>query len=249
MKNKIKQKKPKNFEELGYFLAGLIDADGHINKKELAITFHANDISVAYYLKKVIGYGSIRKLKNMCAYNFEIYSKKGLSQVVKLITNKLRLPLRIDQFNANLVPKINCKPTKQDHSSLLNNYWLAGFIQGDGSFQIKLLKVKTKIGLRVQLTMQISLKKNQLLTAIQNDFGGYIGFRKPHNTYYYSSGSFVNAERFIQYLDNYQVMGSKFKGYRLWKKAFEQVQNKAHLTFQGLETIKQLKILLSTVKK
>ena len=47
MKNNIKQNKPKNFEELGYFLAGLIDADGHINKKELAITFHANDISVA----------------------------------------------------------------------------------------------------------------------------------------------------------------------------------------------------------
>jgi hypothetical protein len=33
----IKQKKPQNSEELGYFLAGLIDADGHINKKELAI--------------------------------------------------------------------------------------------------------------------------------------------------------------------------------------------------------------------
>lgn len=97
--------------------------------------------------------------------------------------------------------------------------------------------------------MQISLKTNLLLTAIQNDFGGYIGFRKPHNTYYYSSESFVNAEKCIQYLDSYQVMGSKFKGYRLWKKAFEQVQNKVHLTVQGLETIKQLKILLSSVKK
>jgi hypothetical protein len=176
MKNNIKQKKPKNLEEFAYFLAGLIDADGHINKKELAITFHANDISVAYYLKKVIGIGSIRKLKNGRAYNFEIYSKKGLSQVIKLITNKLRLPLRIDQFNTHLVPKIGCKPTKQDNSCLLNNHWLAGLIQGDGSFQIKLLKVKTKLGLRVQLTMQISLKTNLLLKAIQNNFGGYIGF-------------------------------------------------------------------------
>ena len=94
--------------------------------------------------------------------------------MVKLITNKLRLPLRIDQFNTHLVPKISCKSTKQDHSSLLNNYWLAGFIQGDGSFQIKLLKVKTKLGLRVQLTMQISLKKNLLLTAIQNPILGDI---------------------------------------------------------------------------
>lgn len=128
------------------------------------------------------------------------------------------MPLRIDQFNTHLVPKIGCKPTKQDHSCLLNNHWLAGFIQGDGSFQIKLLKVKTKLGLRVQLTMQISLKTNLLLTTIQNHFGGYIGFRKPHNTYYYSSGSFVNAEKFIKYLDNYQVMGSKWKGYRLWKR-------------------------------
>jgi hypothetical protein len=44
-------------------------------------------------------------------------------------------------------------------------------------------------------------------------------------------------------------MGSKFKGFRLWKKAFELVRSKAHLTVQGLETIKQLKILLSSVKK
>nr|YP_010437042.1 hypothetical protein NQY40_mgp40 [Ulva meridionalis]UTA96516.1 hypothetical protein [Ulva meridionalis]UTA96574.1 hypothetical protein [Ulva meridionalis]UTA96627.1 hypothetical protein [Ulva meridionalis]UTA96679.1 hypothetical protein [Ulva meridionalis]UTA96742.1 hypothetical protein [Ulva meridionalis] len=249
MKNYIKQKKPTNLKEFAYFLAGLIDADGHINKKELAITFHANDISVAYYLKKVIGHGSIRKLKNMRAYNFEIYSKKGLWQLTKLITNKLRLPLRIQQFNAHLVPKLGSNPTKQDSSCLLYNHWLAGFIQGDGSFQIKLLKVKTKLGLRVQLTMQISLKTDLLLTDIKNNFGGYIGFRKPHNTYYYSSGSFVNAAKFIKYLDYYQVMGAKFRGYRLWKKAFEQVQNNAHLTSEGLETIKELKTLLSSVKK
>jgi hypothetical protein len=49
MTNNIKQNKPKNWKVLGYFLVGLIDADGHINKKELAITFHINDLSMAYY--------------------------------------------------------------------------------------------------------------------------------------------------------------------------------------------------------
>jgi hypothetical protein len=60
--------------------------------------------------------------------------------------------------------------------------------------------------------MQISLKTSLFLRAIQNAFGGYIGFRKPHNTYYYSSGSFLNARKFIECLDVYQVMGSKLKG-------------------------------------
>jgi hypothetical protein len=59
-------------------LAGLINADGHINKKELGVTFHINDLIVAYYLKKVMGYSSIRKLKNPRAYHFKIYSKKGI---------------------------------------------------------------------------------------------------------------------------------------------------------------------------
>jgi hypothetical protein len=249
MENNIKQRKPQNPQQRSYFLAGLIDADGHINKKELAITFHEHDISVAHYLKKTVGYGSIRKLKNKRAYNFEIYSKEGLSKVAELIEDKLRLPLRIGQYNACLVPRIFCKPTKQDFSCLLANHWLAGFIQGDGSFQIKLLKIKYGLGSRVQLTVQVSLKKDSLLRRIQNDFGGYVGFRQPDNTYYYSSGSFINAERFVRYLNVNQVMGSKFKTYSLWKKAFEQVQNKAHLTRPGLDIIKQLKIQLSSVKK
>jgi LAGLIDADG endonuclease len=247
--NKVQARKPQSVEQLGYFLAGLIDADGHINKKELAITFHEQDVSVAHYLKKVIGYGSIRKLKNKRAYNFEIYSKQGLSHVAKLIENKLRLPLRIGQFNVNLVPKLMLKPTKQDSSCLLTNHWLAGFIQGDGSFQIKLLKVKTKLGLRLMLTIQISLKTDSLLRNIQKEFGGSVGFRQPHNTYYYSSGSLMNAKKFVDYFNVYQVMGSKLKAYCLWKKAFEHTQNKTHLTDLGLDTIKELKVQLINVKK
>nr|YP_009424207.1 putative laglidadg homing endonuclease [Ulva flexuosa]AQS79872.1 putative laglidadg homing endonuclease [Ulva flexuosa]ATP01431.1 hypothetical protein [Ulva flexuosa]QIQ22917.1 small subunit ribosomal RNA [Ulva meridionalis] len=219
MTYRIKQTKPIDSKQLGYFLAGLIDADGHINKKEIVITFHANDLSVAHYLKHVIGHGSIRKLSNKRAYNFEIYSKLGGSQVAKLIENKLRLPLRISQYNQCLVSKIGCVNTKQDQSCLLSNHWLAGFIQGDGSFQIKLLKRKTG-RLRVQLTVQISLKTEYILREIQNKFGGYVGFRQAHNTYYYSSGSFINAKKFIDYFTIYQVMGSKFKAYCLWEKAF-----------------------------
>lgn len=48
--------KPRTKTEIGYFLAGLIDSDGHINKLGyVIIAFNLNDISVAYYIKKVLG--------------------------------------------------------------------------------------------------------------------------------------------------------------------------------------------------
>lgn len=42
--------------EFGYFLAGLIEGDGWFGKKELHITFSENDTSLAYFIKKRIGY-------------------------------------------------------------------------------------------------------------------------------------------------------------------------------------------------
>lgn len=160
-----------NDEQFGYFLAGLIDADGHINKKELAITMHSKDISVAEFLKQAIG-GSIRNIKGRRAINYEVYSKAGLSAVVYLIHGKLRLPHRVNQYNSHLVPKFDCLPARPNMCGLLYNHWYAGFIQGDGSFQIKFYKAKTASGFRVQLTMQISLKTRSILTDIKNNFGG-----------------------------------------------------------------------------
>jgi len=54
-KNKPKQIKPINSEDFGYYLAGLIDGDGHFSSAEqLVITFHNLDVYLAYYIKKKI---------------------------------------------------------------------------------------------------------------------------------------------------------------------------------------------------
>ncbi len=54
-----KHLKPLNDNQLGYYLAGLIDGDGHFNNKQLVIAFNIKDISLAYYIKSIIGYGNI----------------------------------------------------------------------------------------------------------------------------------------------------------------------------------------------
>jgi single-stranded DNA-specific DHH superfamily exonuclease len=54
-------KRPKSEEDFGYYLAGLIEGDGYIGKRSIEIAFHINDISLAYYIKKRIGYGNVTK--------------------------------------------------------------------------------------------------------------------------------------------------------------------------------------------
>ena len=58
---------PLTLEQFSFFLAGLIDADGHINKVgNIIIAFHSRDISVAYYIKTRVGYGQVSKKKKKC---------------------------------------------------------------------------------------------------------------------------------------------------------------------------------------
>src|SRR5204863_9482335 len=98
--NKPKQIKLINNEDFEYYLAGLIDGDGHFSSAEqLVIVFHILDVSLAYYIKKRLGYGSVKKVKNKKAVIFVISSKKGLEVVFNLITGKLRHINKIIQVN------------------------------------------------------------------------------------------------------------------------------------------------------
>lgn len=45
--------RPVNDDQLGHYLAGLIDGDGHFSsKQQLVIVFHSLDASLAYYIKE-----------------------------------------------------------------------------------------------------------------------------------------------------------------------------------------------------
>ena len=72
-------RKPINDEEFSYYLAGLIDSNGNFEKDlSLKINFNILDISLAYFIKKKIGYGSVKKIKNdikkKSYYNYIIFN-------------------------------------------------------------------------------------------------------------------------------------------------------------------------------
>jgi hypothetical protein len=99
-----KHLKPLNNEQLGYYLAGLIDGDGHFSKaQQLVITFSSPDAFLAYYLKERLGYGNVRKVKDKHAYLLILSNKKGMLNVINLINGKLKTEHRFNQVVNNVL--------------------------------------------------------------------------------------------------------------------------------------------------
>ena len=143
----------------------------------------------------------------------------GLVKIANVIINKLKHDTKINPFNASLIPKLKkkgyfCPATVDTSFDLLNNHWLAGFIQKDGSITILLSKRRNRYEMAINIS--ISQKKSKLLQLIKEAVGGSIGYRKQHDTYYYTSNSFTNAVKLIQYLDRFQLIGNKLSQYWLW---------------------------------
>lgn len=245
-----KHLKPLNDPQFGYYLAGLIDGDGHFSsQQQLVIVFHSSDVSLAYYIKKQIGFGNVKKVKNKNAYILILSSKEGIEKVINLINGKIRTKNKFSQINKNIlnnnkyVELKNVINFKLNTDNFLENHWLAGFSDAESSFKIKILKHINRT--EVRLNFQIDQKEDYLLKLIQNYFGGNIGYRKSQNTYYYGSTSFGSAKNVIYYFDKYHLLSSKHINFLKWRKAYIIVQNKDHLNEEGLNKIVKLKSTLN----
>lgn len=238
--------KPVNDTQLGHYLAGLIEGDGHFStKQQLVIAFNSLDSSLAYYLKKQIGYGSVHKVKNKNAVILVVTAVKGMEKVISLINGKLRTNDKLDQIKKNILSHIRFKNfsdiinIRLNNSNDLNNLWLAGFSEADSSFQIKLIYRNNHT--EVRLNFQVDQKKKDLLVLIKKLLGGNIGYRNNQDTYYYGSTSFGSARKTIDYFDKYHLLSTKYINYLKWRKAYIIIQNKDHLNKDGIDKITKLK--------
>lgn len=246
--------KPANDTEFGNYLAGLIDGGGHFNsKQQLVIAFNDLDASLAYFIKKRLGYGSVRKIQNNNAILLIIGAKKGIEKVINLITDKIRTENKIDQINKNILNHKNFNEFSKTIGLKLNldknfkNHWLAGFTDVKGSFQIKLINHKNRT--EIQLNFQIDHNKEDLLILIKDFLGGNIGYRQIDNTYYYDSISYGSAKNVINYFDRYHLLSSKHINYLKWRKSYIIMQNKDHLNKSGYDKIIKFKNTCSDNRK
>lgn len=242
--------KPINNEQLGHYLAGLIDGDGHFSKaQQLVLVFSSPDAFLAYFLKEKLGYGNVKKVKYKNAYLLIVSNKEGMLNVLNLINGKLRTEHKFNQVVNNILNHTRYKDNDikfyMNSSNNFDNHWLAGFSDADASFQIKIIKRITKSKPEVRLNYQIDQKNDLLLTKIKDYLGGNIGYRKSQDTYYYGSTSFGSAKKVILYFDKYHLQSRKYISYLRWRKAYGLIQDKQYLTEIGLVKILRIKSLLN----
>jgi hypothetical protein len=88
----------------GHYLAGLIDAKGSFNnKQELILKFHSLDPSLAYYIKKQLGFGSVKKVKYKNKLLLIIEAPEGIKKVINLINGKIRTENLSHQIKNNIL--------------------------------------------------------------------------------------------------------------------------------------------------
>lgn len=131
-------------------------------------------------------------------------------------------------------------------STIVNPGVWSGLIDGEGSFSIIVDKNKVrKLGWRVQLKFQIGLhtKDLNLLCLLQEHLGGIgsIHLARNRDIVNYSIDSIEDLNNLIFHFEKYPLLTQKAADFLLLKKAVELVNNKAHLTVQGLKKIVNIK--------
>ena len=262
--------KPDNDRNFGYYLAGLIDGAGKFVIKnlniQLVIRFEYSDASLAYFIKKRLGFGRVIKNENNRTLIFLIDKVEGVIKVINFVKDKIRNQEILDQIKNNIclqsyliqiiekdnpiILSTNQVKILSDNSNLqlninadLNNYWFCGFSDVISNFNIKVLgNIKTNFSIdNISLSFQMKFKDKKLLNVIKNFLGGNIIYNKRENLYYYKTESFLSAYKIINYFDKYHLLSSKYIYYIKWRKTYNIIQDNNHLKINGF--IKIMKIV------
>ena len=167
--------------------------------------------------------------------------------------NYPKLRYTLTGFERNYQIKIPSKQLNKKYFSTFNsslidiNPWFwSGLIDGEGSFSIIIDRNKKRqIGWRVQSKFQIGLHKRDLslLLQLQQYLGG-IGSIHTYPTRdiaIYSIDSNKDLAKLIDHFEKFPLLTQKKADFILFKQAIKLINNKSHLSIEGLHQIINIK--------
>ena len=131
----------------------------------------------------------------------------------------------------------------------MNPWFVTGFSDGESCFCLSIVKNKAmKHGYRVQVifSIELHLKDKALLEQIYSYFGVGEVVQTGSELIRYHVRSIKELKVLINHFDSYPLITQKFADYQLWKQAINIIQEKRHLTLEGL---KQLVAIRASINK
>lgn len=127
----------------------------------------------------------------------------------------------------------------------LNPYWVTGFTDAEGTFTVVFDKINTrKLNWRIQPKFQISLHVRDLplLLKVQQFFGNIGSVSESENMAFYSVSSVKDlVKTIIPHFLKYPLLTQKGADFILFKQIVDLMENKAHLTIEGINQIINIK--------
>ena len=128
--------------------------------------------------------------------------------------------------------------------------WISGFVAGDGTFDIKVTKRKSKYQVELRFRITQHIRDAHILGII----GEYLGCGK---VYIRSTGLACdlvvnnfpdNINKIIPFFKKYSIGTIKENDFKDFSLAAELITNKAHLTIEGLAKINEIKLNMNSLR-
>ena len=138
-----------------------------------------------------------------------------------------------------------------EEPKIIDPNWLAGFVDGEACFFFNISKSKThKTGFQVLLRFSLGqdLRDCLLINSLVQYFACGIyseSFTQGPMSIFTVTKFKDIEEKLIPFLDKYPIQGSKSQYFSDFRRVVKLMQNKAHLTSEGLEQIRLIKFSLN----
>lgn len=138
-------------------------------------------------------------------------------------------------------------------SSLLNPHWIVGFIDGEGCFHVGISKNKTmKLGYQVTLEFSITqhIRDKELMNKLIDFFGcGYVIKDTPMKLQYRIRDRQDLSKSLFPFLDQNTLLTVKSLDYLDFKLVHSMLEEKLHLTQEGLDKIRTIQARMNLNRK
>ena len=142
-------------------------------------------------------------------------------------------------------PIILLRTMKKYNATIFHPAWVTGFIDGEGTFFVDLLKNSTMaLGVQVQLQFSITqhIRDAVVMRQLIDFFGaGYIASDGPSKVQFRIRGFADLEQSLFPLLDEYPLMTQKRLDAEAFRKVHALMKDGKHLTSTGLEEIRAIK--------